>query len=71
MIATSHSDYDPKKGNYYVASELLKLGAKVDIKDKQGKTAIDIATENGNTQMLKLLTRGNVSPTTTAPSKSP
>jgi Ankyrin repeats (3 copies)/Ankyrin repeat len=62
--------YD-KAGYYHTVNELLKLGAKVEIKNKEGKTAIDIATENGNTKMIKLLTKGNQTPASSVPSSSP
>ena len=38
-----------------IVAELLKLGAKTDIKNKEGKTAMDLAMESGSTEIIKLL----------------
>jgi ankyrin repeat protein len=43
------------KGDAGIVAELLKLGAKTDIKNKEGKTAMDLAMESGSTEIIKLL----------------
>jgi Ankyrin repeats (3 copies) len=47
--------YSVESKNIYIASKLLKLGAKADIRDENGKTVLDVATEHGDTEMVKLL----------------
>ncbi|WP_137632723.1 ankyrin repeat domain-containing protein [Campylobacter sp. MIT 12-5580] len=39
------------------ASKLIKAGANIDIKDAQGKTALDYAKANNNTELITLLDR--------------
>ncbi|TQR27239.1 ankyrin repeat domain-containing protein [Campylobacter sp. MIT 97-5078] len=39
------------------ASKLIKAGANIDIKDAQGKTALDYARTNDNTELIALLDR--------------
>ena len=48
MIATSNNNTER-------ITLLLKYGAKKDIKDKKGKTALDYAIEKGNSEAIKLL----------------
>jgi ankyrin repeat protein len=61
------------KGDAGIVAELLKLGAKTDIKNKAGKTAIDLAMESGSTEIVKLLdgTGSSTAASTSSASTSP
>jgi ankyrin repeat protein len=55
MVAIKGTGLGVSKGNTALVTELLKLGAKTDIKNKEGKTATDLAMESGSTEIVKLL----------------
>jgi ankyrin repeat protein len=56
MVAIKRTIYlGVDKGDAGIVAELLKLGAKTDIKNKEGKTAMDLAMESGSTEIIKLL----------------
>ncbi|MCB9492940.1 MAG: ankyrin repeat domain-containing protein [Epsilonproteobacteria bacterium] len=44
-----------KRGNFAIVNALFAKGADVSLKDKQGKSAIDVARENGFTEIVELL----------------
>jgi hypothetical protein len=58
IAAKSPSDLSSGKvinTGYILSKELLRLGADLSIKDKEGKTASDYALAMGNTELVKLL----------------
>jgi ankyrin repeat protein len=55
MVAIKGTHLGVSKANAAIVTELLKLGAKTDIKNKEGKTATDLAMESGSTEIVKLL----------------
>ncbi|OMH86276.1 Ankyrin repeat and KH domain-containing protein 1 [Zancudomyces culisetae] len=49
--------YAASRGHYEIAVELLEVGAKVDMKDKEGETALLKAAYGGYARLVKLLIR--------------
>ena len=47
------------EGYLNIAKYLIEKGAKVDLQNKSGWTAMDIAKEQGNQEMIDLLTTKN------------
>ncbi len=48
-----------QKDNVYLAQYLISAGCDVDYIEKNGKTALDFAVENGNEEMIMLLKQSN------------
>ena len=46
-------------GHYPMVKYLLDKGGRIDVKDRQGRSPLDIAIEQGNTNILKLLMEHN------------
>ena len=55
-----------KKSHKHIVKQLLEAGADIDIVDKNGKTAFDIAQASGNTEVITMLENARISADDTA-----
>ena len=55
-----------KKSHKHIVKQLLEAGADIDIVDKNGKTAFDIAQASGNTEVITMLENARISADETA-----